>query len=188
MNTYLYLILNAAGILLGYIVFRVFVRRDYETKGKLSTLSSALEILIFAVLANLSYTFIPAKWPGLPSLPTNSLLLVLGFGLMAAGLIFTLWSMSGLGFKKSVGQDAEGLDRSGFYHHVRNPQICAYTLIVIGVAVLWPSLYALGWVLVFFTVAHMMIITEEEHLERLFGDAFTDYCNEVPRYLPKLKS
>lgn len=186
MNIYYYLAYILSFLLFGYFVFRVYIRQDYEKNGKLSTFSGALEFLIFAVHANLSYTFLPVKWPGLPPLPANSLLLISGFGLMVVGLILTLWSMSGLGFKKAVGQEIGGLDRLGFYQYVRNPQISAYALIVIGLALLWPSFYSLGWVLVFFAIAHMMVKTEEEHLLKIFKEEYKEYCKEVGRYFPKI--
>ena len=186
MNIYLYLILNLTALVFGYYVFRVSVRRDYESKGELSKYSTTLEFLIFALHANLSYTFIPAKWPLLPPLPENKLLLGFGFGLMALGLIMTLWTMSGLGFKKTLGHNQHsGLKRTGFYNYVRNPQIVFYSIIIIGLAMLWPSLYALGWLLVYAAIAHMMVRTEEEHLLRVFGDEYREYCKEAGRYLPR---
>jgi len=32
-------------------------------------------------------------------------------------------------------------------------------------------------------MAHMMVQTEEEHLERVFGSEYEHYREEVPRYL-----
>ncbi len=32
---------------------------------------------------------------------------------------------------------------------------------------------------------HTMVLTEEEHLTRVHGDAYRDYCRRVPRYLGK---
>lgn len=41
----------------------------------------------------------------------------------------------------------------------------------------------LGWVLMYALIGHWMIITEEEHLGRVFGGDYNEYCKEVPRYL-----
>jgi len=188
MNIYLYLIINSSAILFGFLVFRVFVRRDYEHKGELSKLSITLEFLIFALHTNLCYTFLPVKWPLLPALPENKILLGFGFGLIAVGLVMTLWAMSGLGFEKAMGHDQKkGLKHSGFYQHVRNPQIVFYGILLIGLTFLWPSLYALGWLLVYAAIAHMMVRTEEEHLLRIYRDEYREYCEEVGRYFPKLR-
>ena len=32
-------------------------------------------------------------------------------------------------------------------------------------------------------ISHWMVITEEEHLTRIYGEDFEVYCLEVPRYL-----
>lgn len=182
-----YLLLSSSVILLGFITFRVFVRKDYKEKGELSNFSTFLEFLTFAAHANLSYVFLPAKWPLLPTLPEIKPLVIFGFIVSIVGLVLTIWSMSGLGFQKAFGQEQEGLNKEGFYKFTRNPQIVAYALVIIGLAIVWPSIYAVGWVLVFFLIAHWMVLTEEEHLLRLFSDDYLSYCQIVPRYLPKLK-
>ncbi len=182
MNAYVYLLLNILTILLGYFVFRVAVRRDYEKKGELTNFATFLEFLIFAVHANLSYTFLPAPYPELPPFPKNQFQVGLGIGLMLVGIFFTLWAMSGLGFKKAFGQDTQTLNRFGFYQYTRNPQIVFYGIAILGMPVIWPSLYALGWIFLYLIIAHMMVITEEEHLLRLYKDDYDKYCEEVPRY------
>lgn len=179
-----YLILTSLMVLFGYLVFRVAVRRDYEERDGLSAFSTSLEFLAFALHANLSYTFLPARWPALPSLPDNEFHSAVGFGILAIGMVVTLWSMIGLGLRKVMGQQTGILYRSGFYRYSRNPQIVAYGLVVVGVALLWPSVYGVGWILVYGAVAHMMVRTEEEHLERVFGSEYERYCEKVPRYLP----
>jgi len=55
-------------------------------------------------------------------------------------------------------------------------------MMVIGVAVLWPSWYALGWVLLA-AVFHIMVLTEEENLRNVYGEEYTQYCKRVPRYI-----
>ena len=47
----------------------------------------------------------------------------------------------------------------------------------------WPSLYALGWLVMYSLISHWMVITEEEHLTRIFGEEYLMYFSEVPRYL-----
>lgn len=179
-----YLALSSLMILLSYLVFRGMVRRDYRRAGRLSSVSTLLECLVFGLHANLSYTFLPARWPALPSLPGNEFHSAVGLGILAIGIVTTLWSMISLGLRKALGQQTEGLYRSGFYQYSRNPQIVLYGLVVIGVAFLWPSVYGLGWVLIYGAIAHMMVRTEEEHLGRIFGSEYKHYCEEVPRYLP----
>ena len=183
MNLYLYLLLCLLTIAFGYLVFRIFVRKNYLKKGKLTNFSTFLEFLIFAAHANLSYTFLPAPFPEMPPWPDNQTQTTIGVGLMILGISLTLWAMTGHGFLKAFGQDTQTLNRYGFYQYTRNPQILFYGLAILGMAVLWPSYYALGWFLVYAAIAHMMVITEEEHLLRLYKDDYEEYCEEVPRYI-----
>lgn len=179
-----FLILSSLVVLFGYWVFGVVVRREYERRDGLSAFAAALEFLVFALHANLSYTFLPARWPDLPSLPEIEVHSAAGLALVTFGLVVTLWSMIGLGLPTALGRQTGSLYRSGFYRHTRNPQIVAYGLVVVGLALVWPSVYGLGWVLIYGALAHMMVRTEEEYLERIYGSEYKDYCVEVPRYLP----
>ncbi len=45
------------------------------------------------------------------------------------------------------------------------------------------SWHALGLVVLFAAIAHLMVLTEEEHLRRVFGEEYARYCARVPRYL-----
>ena len=60
-------------------------------------------------------------------------------------------------------------------------------LLVIGTSLQWPSLYTLGWILLYGIISHWMVITEEEHLAKVFGSEYDGYCEEVPRYLFKAR-
>jgi len=184
MNIYLYLLFYILTILFAYYVFRVAVRKDYEKKGELSNYATFLEFLIFAVHANLSFTFLPAPYPQMPPYPENKFQVVLGIALLVIGIFLTLWAMSGLGFKKAFGQDTQKLHRVGFYKYSRNPQIVFYGIAILGMPIIWPSFYALGWVLLYAIIAHMMVATEEEHLSSIYNEAYEDYCKDVPRYIP----
>lgn len=186
MNPYLYLLLSLLTLGFGYYVFRIVVRRDYQKRGKLSNFASALEFLIFATHVNLSYTFLPAPYPNMPPLPENMAQRVLGLGLTILGMFFAFWTMGKFGFKKAFGQDTHTLNRTGFYRFTRNPQIVFFGIALSGIAILWFSVYALGWLLLYTAIAQMMVITEEEHLLRIYEEEYEKYCKEVPRYIPAL--
>jgi protein-S-isoprenylcysteine O-methyltransferase Ste14 len=175
----------AACLLLGlaWVIFRVFVRRDYRRRGRLTWPSVLLEFLIFALHANFSYLYIPAEWPALPSLPESPLHRTLGLLITAAGLMGTVVGMANLGFRRAFGQEVDEPQQAGLYSITRNPQILMYGLAVIGFVLLWPSWYALGWVLLYAAIAHTMVLTEEEHLRRVGGETYVQYCERVPRYI-----
>ena len=174
-------------LVLAFVIFRIIVRQDYQRKGRLTWPSILLELLIFALHANFSYIFLPAAWPGMPALPGNPFLKTSGLLILGSGLVGVAIGMAGLGFGRVFGQDVGEIKQTGLYGLTRNPQIVAYGLVVLGWAVLWPSWSGVGWVALYGAIAQLMVITEEEHLRAVGGEAYRRYCERVPRYLPLLK-
>jgi protein-S-isoprenylcysteine O-methyltransferase Ste14 len=166
-----------------YVTFRIVVRRDYVQKGRLGGLAAFLETAIFAVHGMFSYSYLPAGWFAALISPERLWLKVIGLVLFIGGLMGTLIGMTGLGFGRVFGQEVNEVQKTGLYSKTRNPQIIAYGLVVLGWAVPWLSWRALGWVLLYGAIAHLMIITEEEHLRAVGGQAYARYCEEVPRYI-----
>ena len=60
--------------------------------------------------------------------------------------------------------------------------ICG-AFMILGYAVLWPSRYAIGWMMLFAIMIHLMVLTEEEFLGNMYGEAYVQYCQQVPRYV-----
>jgi len=84
---------------------------------------------------------------------------------------------------------AETLVTTGPYGIMRNPLYFANMLIYIGYAIGSGSLspYLPIVVLIFFSIQYYLIISLEENtLTELFGKSYLDYCDSVPRLLPKL--
>ena len=69
------------------------------------------------------------------------------------------------------------------YRFSRNPQIVGGALTAAGCALLWTSWYALGWIVLYAVVGHMMVLTEEEHLRNVYGGEYTTYLKRTPRYV-----
>lgn len=174
---YLAFVLFSAG------VFRFVVRREYLTRGKLSVWGVTLETLVFAIHANISYLFVPVGWPGWPGLEERPLLNTIGLSLIVIGVVGVIAAMIQLGFRSTMGQGKERFSREGFYRWTRNPQIVLYALVVVGYALLWPSLSSLLWVVAYGIVAQIMVRTEEAYLEKMFGADYLNYCQQVSRYL-----
>lgn len=177
------LLVYAGYVLAAWLVFRVAVRREYQTKGKLRAGFGLLETAVFFLHGILSYQHLPAAVPYLPRLAPRPVLNVVAFILIAIGLVGVFTAMTRLGYGVSVGQEAGGVRRSGMYAVSRNPQIVSYTLVVIGFALLWPNWLGLAWVTVYLITAHWMVKTEEEYLLAKYGQEFTEYCQATPRYL-----
>jgi protein-S-isoprenylcysteine O-methyltransferase Ste14 len=167
------------------VVFRIFVRRDYQRKGRLTLLSGFLELLIWALYVSFPYIYNPPEWASFWSrdVPVDTPLRVIGVICILLGLASAFGTMFWFGLRRAFGLEVNALKQTGPYRVTRNPQIVGGSLLVIGSAVLWPSWYALGWVVLYAVMAHMMVFTEEEHLRAVFGQEYERYCERVPRYL-----
>jgi len=173
-------ILTAIALLvLGTLVFRRS-GQDYERHNRLSRVSVGLVFLIFALHGVSSYVYLDSR-PD--AVDTSSPLFGISVVLIAGGLVLLFTSMGRLGGRKTLGQDPSGLYCASVYRHSRNPQILFYGLVVVGHALLWPSWQGMVWVVIYAALAHMMVRTEETHLERKYGKEYVEYCELTPRYV-----
>jgi protein-S-isoprenylcysteine O-methyltransferase Ste14 len=168
-----------------FIVFRIIAKRDYLQEGRLSLISLILETLIFFLWGGFPYIYGPVDWPAVHLHPT---LETMGWIILVGGLVILFTGMAQIGPMRFLGQEATRLKQTGLYRLSRNPQIVGCALYGIGFALLWPSWYALGWVCLFVWVAHMMVLTEEEHLRKAFGEVYVRYCGRTPRYIGRPKA
>lgn len=75
------------------------------------------------------------------------------------------------------------LDR-GPFGMSRNPLYLGMTALDAGVALLWPSFWALALVPAGFALTWWgAVLPEERYLAAKFGDAYLDYCSRVRRWL-----
>lgn len=186
MSTFaIYLLSVAALLVAAFLIFRILVRRDYRERGKLTLLSSLLELAVCLGYASVPYIYNPPCWPYVWSCQASAPrpLAILGYALIAAGAILGFGSMAWLGLRRSFGRQVTGLYRSGPYRLTRNPQVVGGLTMVSGISLLWPSWYAIGWAVLWIAMFHPMVLTEEEHLRRSCGDEYARYCEQVPRYV-----
>jgi protein-S-isoprenylcysteine O-methyltransferase Ste14 len=163
-----------------FVVFRIFVRGDYRRKGRLTLFSALLEWVIFSLWGTFTWLDLPPDWP--PSY-VSPVLKTIGWILVVVGAVGLFSTIATFGFRRAHGLEVNVLKQSGLYRLTRNPQILVCSLVVIGYAMLWPSWHTLGWVVLFAVIAHMMVLTEEEHLRTVYGEEYVRYCERVPRYL-----
>ena len=78
------------------------------------------------------------------------------------------------------------LATTGVYHYIRHPQYVAFTLIIFGFLVQWPTLITLimAPILIFRYIRLANI--EEKEVEKMFGDAYQNYANKTPAFFPKI--
>jgi protein-S-isoprenylcysteine O-methyltransferase Ste14 len=165
-------------LLAAFVTFRVFVQRDYREKGRLAPFSSFLQFFLFLLHGFSSYVYLGSSQVG-----RDSPFFVLAILLMIAGAVLLAVAMTTLGMGDVVGLKVAGLKTSGFYRYTRNPQIATGSLFYIGYAILWPSWTGLVWLGLFWIMLHIMVLTEEDHLRRAFGEDYGRYCEKTPRYL-----
>jgi len=118
--------------------------------------------------------------------PVNAGLRTCGILCITAGLLSAFGTMSWFGLRRAFGLDVSRLLQSGPYRLSRNPQLVFGILLVVGTVILWPSWYAAGWAVLYAVIAHLMVLTEEEHLHAEYGEEYDSSCARVPRYLGRV--
>ncbi len=134
---------------------------------------TGLSLLGVVALGVLDYNSLPWRPP---------LLKILGGLLIVAGNALALWGVRTLSVQSSLGLRGK-LVTSGPYRFTRNPQYVGDLILLVGMALVFNSLYAtiaclLG--MVWFLLAPF---TEEPWLEAQYGAAYRQYMRRVPRFL-----
>lgn len=105
-----------------------------------------------------------------------------GFLLLIMAALGRLWAYAFIGGRKN-----QELCQDGPYSLCRNPLYFFSFLGVAGAGLALQNLvlFVVG-VVGFLTYYHFVIRAEERRLAEIFGAAFTDYCQNVPRFWPRL--
>lgn len=169
----------------GYAVFRGLVRADYQRCGRLTQRTSLAQLAVFAGIMAFPYLFNPPQWPWfwLRSEATPFWQWLAGVLIVLLGFVVAFGTMGWFGIRRAFGRQVQGLVRAGPYRFTRNPQILGGYLLLIGTGLQWPSWGVLGWIGLYGIIGHWMVLSEEEHLRTVFGEAYDRYCAQTPRYL-----
>jgi protein-S-isoprenylcysteine O-methyltransferase Ste14 len=154
----------------------LFARWEYRQRGRLSVLGLAL-ICLMLLLPNLMLEFATSyQIPG-------DLLDYVGVFIGVLGLLLCLSSMVFFrSVRKTLCMNAGKLTTVGPYRWSRNPQYLGWFLFLLGFSLNDWSLWCLAGLIVVAVCLHLLILVEEEHLLRTFGEAYARYCRQVPRY------
>ena len=114
---------------------------------------------------------------------------VIGIVLGFTGLFIVIYSIFNLGGSVSVGipRDRTELKTHGMYRLSRNPIYLGGFLMCAGSCMY--SIHALNFLLmaVMVGVHHLIVMKEEQFLEKTFGQQWMEYAQRVPRYVGRVR-
>lgn len=153
-----------------------------------------LKLLVFTLLVPCSVTvWVPYfLWPrlSLNSLKVRHFALVgiLPIALGACGYFWCAWDFAFAGRGTPAPIDPPKLlVARGLYRFVRNPMYVSVVLVLLGESMLFESLGLLRYALVVWVFFHLFVVFyEEPTLRNKFGASYKDYCEAVPRWIPRL--
>lgn len=98
------------------------------------------------------------------------------------------FAMRGLGTPAPF-DPPQSLVISGLYRYVRNPMYLGAIAIVLGIALWIGSRSVLLYAMALWITFHLFVLVyEEPHLQRKFGDSYTRYRHQVRRWLPRFRA
>ena len=121
----------------------------------------------------------------------SPLLLLLMLVSLAFGLFLMVWTMK---MFADVGQGSPApwdpinkLIITGPYAYVRNPMLLGVFLILLAEAIFFQSMALFVYLLIFISINALYFpLSEEKGLLRRYGQAYQEYKNNVPRFIPRL--
>ena len=116
--------------------------------------------------------------------------LVVGFAVALFGEYLRLWGVSWAGSETRTTGGVGGtyLIISGPFAYVRNPLYVGNILLYVGIGIMSMALFPYLQIaaLIFFSFQYYFIVLEEEgYLVDEFSE-YSEYCKQVPRFLPRL--
>lgn len=166
-----------------FLVFSVFalwrLRWEYRQHSKLTWFGSLVHVVVYAVHS----MFCGTLALGASGTTSAGELAWLGIPLMVIGLVITFAAMDLFRtFSRWLGSSTPGLQTNGLYRYSRNPQFVGYGLLILGFLLAWWNSLAWLGLLSYAALAHAVTLVEEEHLTRVYGETYREYCSRVPRF------
>jgi protein-S-isoprenylcysteine O-methyltransferase Ste14 len=144
-------------------------------------------LIVSALFVSLWTWFIPRWTMGTLRIVHPEAWIVIAIGVLIDGWCMLDFALRGLGTPAPF-DPPRRLVVSGLYRFVRNPMYVGMGIILIGEAwltgrieIIYEMLIALALVSTF------VIIYEEPVLRSKFGEAYTDYCRNVRRWIPRVR-
>ena len=157
-----------------------WLRREYARRGRLSAFGAVLHVAVYCV----NGAFVGTSIWGPEGVPPMRGAAWLGVPLMVAGLALTVLAMDCFRqFSRWLGHATPGLKTGGLYRYSRNPQFVGYGAFILGAVIAWGEPLGLLGLASYLALAYAVARIEEEHLARIYGQDYRDYCARVPRFL-----
>lgn len=83
-------------------------------------------------------------------------------------------------------QRTKTLATSGSYKYVRHPQYVAFTTIMLGFLLQWPTLPTLIMFPILVFTYYRLSLREEAAVEAEFGETYRKYAAKTPRFIPRM--
>ncbi|MBU0528577.1 isoprenylcysteine carboxylmethyltransferase family protein [bacterium] len=109
----------------------------------------------------------------------------LSIAILIIGLIFVVLSLINLGRSTRLGLPSENtvLKTNGLYKISRNPMYLGFDLLTISSMIYTLNLFIIVLGIYSITIYHLIIVGEEQFLEKRFGLEYTNYKKKIRRYL-----
>jgi protein-S-isoprenylcysteine O-methyltransferase Ste14 len=159
------------------------------------TALNGLKTLIFtmvvpgAVAGFIPYLLLASGGPlHVPAVVGPWLLGIIPMALGIAIYLWCAWDFIAVGRGTPAPIDApKQLVVRGLYHFVRNPMYIGVTLVIAGEAIVFSSVPLAVYTAFVFAAFHLAVVLyEEPTLQGTFGEDYKQYCDAVPRWLPRL--
>ena len=152
-------------------------RRDYRVHGRVTRLG-LLSLCAMLFVPNLMLHYAMAyRMP-------DSLLEVIGVFVAAAGLALCMVGVFAFrSVAKTLCLDVGKLTVTGPYRWSRNPQYVGWFVFLTGFALTSWSVWCLVALLLVAVSLHLLVLIEEEHLIRVFGEPYREFLAKTPRYV-----
>ena len=171
----------AGGIFIFSSIFSVWLlRRQYRLYGKLNWFGILFHFAVYTFNGMFCGVI---GWGNSTTAPPMGPAGSVGVVLMIVGFIITIYAMDLFRtFTRWLGSETPGLKTGGLYRWSRNPQFIGYGILLLGFLIAWWN--ALSWlgILSYMLLVYAIARVEEEHLERVYGDDYRQYCARVPRF------
>jgi protein-S-isoprenylcysteine O-methyltransferase Ste14 len=122
--------------------------------------------------------------------PASGLAAALAAPVLLAGLAiyaWCVWDFATFGRGTPAPVDApKRLVVRGAYRYTRNPMYVGVLLVILGQAIAFRSAALALYAVAVGACFHLFVVLyEERHLTRIFGEPYRAYCASVPRWLPR---